>query len=62
MLAAVTLSDDLTLGLKGTADVTAKTAVGNVPISGIPFNVQSGLKGTYEYMRNFSNDFKQTLS
>ncbi|KAG6857277.1 hypothetical protein H0H87_007110 [Tephrocybe sp. NHM501043] len=45
MFAAVTLLDDLELTLKGTADVTAKTSSGNVPISGIPFNVPSSLKG-----------------
>lgn len=45
MLAAVTLEDALSLGLKGTADITAKTAIGNIPIFGIPFDVQSSLKG-----------------
>jgi len=45
MLAGVTLLDQLDLILKGSADVTAKTSVGNVAISGIPFNVPSSLKG-----------------
>lgn len=33
------------LGLSGTADVTAKTAIGDVPISGIAFDVSSSLAG-----------------
>jgi hypothetical protein len=45
MLAGVTNKDELELTLKGTADVTARTTIGNVPISGIPFNVPSSLKG-----------------
>ncbi|GLB37240.1 putative protein of unknown function (DUF3712) [Lyophyllum shimeji] len=45
MFAGVTLLDQLDLTLKGTADITAKTAIGNVPISGVPFNVPSSLKG-----------------
>jgi hypothetical protein len=45
MFAGVTLTADLALDLKGTADVTAKTTIGNVPISGIPFSVPSSLKG-----------------
>ncbi len=31
--------------LKGTADVVARTTIGDVPISGIPFNVSTSLKG-----------------
>ncbi|KAJ3838704.1 hypothetical protein F5878DRAFT_725102 [Lentinula raphanica] len=42
---AVTLSNSVSLGLDGTANVTAKTAIGDVPISGIPFNVTSSLSG-----------------
>ncbi|KAG5646292.1 hypothetical protein DXG03_003889 [Asterophora parasitica] len=45
MLAGVTLLGDLDLTLKGAADVTAKTSIGNVQLSGIPFNVASSLKG-----------------
>lgn len=45
MFAAVTLTADLALDLKGTADVTAKTTIGDVAITGIPFNVPSTLKG-----------------
>ncbi|KAG6908393.1 hypothetical protein DXG01_004822 [Tephrocybe rancida] len=44
MFAGVTLLDDLDLTLKGTADVIAKTSVGNVPIA-VPFSVPSSLKG-----------------
>ncbi|KAF5389363.1 hypothetical protein D9757_004389 [Collybiopsis confluens] len=45
MFAAVTLSGSVPLDLDGTAQVTAKTAIGNVEISGIPFNVSSSLGG-----------------
>ncbi|KIK68835.1 hypothetical protein GYMLUDRAFT_34828 [Collybiopsis luxurians FD-317 M1] len=45
MFAAVTLSSSVSLGLDGTANVTAKTSIGDVPISGIPFNVSSSLSG-----------------
>lgn len=33
------------INLKGSADVTAKTSIGNVPITGIPIDVVSTLKG-----------------
>jgi hypothetical protein len=33
------------LTLRGTADVVARTAIGNVPINGIPFSVPSSLTG-----------------
>ncbi|KAF4598358.1 hypothetical protein EYR38_006760 [Pleurotus pulmonarius] len=45
LFAHVTLQETAALELKGTADVTAHTAIGNVPISGIPFKVPSSLKG-----------------
>jgi len=45
MFAAVTLQPEVDLQLTGTANVTARTTIGNVPISGIPFNVPSSLKG-----------------
>ncbi|TFK44582.1 hypothetical protein BDQ12DRAFT_661303 [Crucibulum laeve] len=45
MFAGVTLMDTLDLELKGTADVTARTSIGDIPISGIPFDVPSSLKG-----------------
>ncbi|KAG6891741.1 hypothetical protein C0992_006161 [Termitomyces sp. T32_za158] len=45
MFAGVTLKDVVDLNLKGTADVTAKTAIGNVDISGVEINVASSLKG-----------------
>jgi len=45
MFAAVTLQGSVTLSLKGTADVTARTTIGNVPIAGVPFDVSSSLKG-----------------
>ena len=37
------------LTLKGTADVTAKTTIGNVPIAGIAFNVPSSLAGINQF-------------
>jgi hypothetical protein len=45
LFSAVTLADLVSLGLGGTANVTAKTSIGDVPISGIPFNVTSSLTG-----------------
>ncbi|CAL1708136.1 unnamed protein product [Somion occarium] len=52
LLAAVTLKDSVDLTLEGSADVTARTTVGDIPISGIPFSVQSSFKGI--------NDFEST--
>jgi hypothetical protein len=43
--AAVTDTSSVSFGLTGTANVVAKTTIGNVPLSGIPFNVQSELAG-----------------
>ncbi|KAG6854052.1 hypothetical protein C0991_011030 [Blastosporella zonata] len=45
LFAAVTLMDDINLTIEGNADVTAKTSIGNVALTGIPFNVPSSLKG-----------------
>lgn len=45
MFAGATLKDELEVILKGSADVTAKTSIGNVPISGIPIKTASSLKG-----------------
>ncbi|KAF8891683.1 hypothetical protein BD779DRAFT_1661547 [Infundibulicybe gibba] len=45
LFADVTLNKAANVGLKGTADVTARTSIGDVAISGIPFNVQSSLQG-----------------
>jgi hypothetical protein len=42
----VTILGDIPLvELQGTANVTAKTSIGNVPISGIPFDVLTDLQG-----------------
>jgi len=46
MFTQVTDKDSAALDLSGTANVTAKTTIGDVPISGIPFSVSSSLKGT----------------
>ncbi|KAI6121372.1 hypothetical protein F5141DRAFT_1186618 [Pisolithus sp. B1] len=45
MFAQVTDRDLATFNLSGTVDVTAKTAIGNVPIPGIPFSVLSSVNG-----------------
>lgn len=45
VLAEVTLTASVSLELSGTTNVTAKTSIGDVPISGIPFNVTSSLAG-----------------
>ncbi|KAH0589321.1 hypothetical protein H2248_005083 [Termitomyces sp. 'cryptogamus'] len=45
MFAGVTLQENVGLNLKGSSDVTAKTAIGNVVISGIEIDVASSLKG-----------------
>lgn len=49
MFAQVTDKVSADLELSGTADVTAKTAIGNVPISGIAFDVPSSLTGEFQY-------------
>lgn len=46
MFTQVTDKDSAALDLTGTANVIAKTTIGDVPISGIPFSVSSSLKGT----------------
>lgn len=46
MLAAVTDTAGASLGLSGSANTISKTAIGDVPIFGIPFSVTSVLKGT----------------
>ncbi|KAG6813669.1 hypothetical protein H0H92_008517 [Tricholoma furcatifolium] len=45
MFAGVTLEDEVDLTLEGTANITAKTSIGDVAISGVPFNVASSLTG-----------------
>jgi len=45
LLAGATLMDEVSVNIKGTADVTARTEIGDVPISGIPIDVMSSLKG-----------------
>ncbi|KAF9529294.1 hypothetical protein CPB83DRAFT_790385 [Crepidotus variabilis] len=51
LFAAVTLTSDIDADLGGQADVLAKTAIGNVPISGIPIAVTSHLKGINDFGR-----------
>jgi hypothetical protein len=38
-------TENVEFELKGSADVVARTTIGDVPISNIPFNVTSALKG-----------------
>jgi len=45
MIAEVTDTSSAIFDLSGTADVTAKTSIGDVRISGIPFDVSSTLQG-----------------
>ncbi|KAH8925300.1 hypothetical protein BT69DRAFT_1216651 [Atractiella rhizophila] len=45
----VTLLPEIDFILKGGADVLAETAIGNVPISGIPFNVSTSLVGLSDF-------------
>ncbi|PPQ99716.1 hypothetical protein CVT24_009699 [Panaeolus cyanescens] len=45
LFAGVTLTPDLEVELTGTADVIARTTIGDVPIAGIPLDVTSDLKG-----------------
>lgn len=45
MFAEVTDKNSATFGLSGTADVTVKTPIGDVPIAGILFDVSSTLQG-----------------
>ncbi|KAI0660249.1 hypothetical protein C8Q70DRAFT_914138 [Cubamyces menziesii] len=47
--AAVTDTSGIEFELKGTADVVARTTIGDVPISGIPFNVTTSLKGINQF-------------
>jgi hypothetical protein len=47
MFAQVTDKTSADLGLSGTVDVTVKTAIGDVPISGIAFDVTSSLAGEF---------------
>ncbi|GAA6027071.1 hypothetical protein JCM8097_006088 [Rhodosporidiobolus ruineniae] len=42
---AVTNTDGVVFGLHGGANVTAQTNAGNIPITGIPFDVQTSLAG-----------------
>ena len=45
--AAITDTQGLEFELKGFADVVARTTIGDVPISNIPFNVLSAMKGKF---------------
>ncbi|KAF8314052.1 hypothetical protein DL93DRAFT_2167525 [Clavulina sp. PMI_390] len=56
MLAAVTDGPGIEPELDGTVALTAKTAIGNVPISGIPFNVTTAIAGIEQF------DGKATIS
>jgi len=49
LLASATLTDEVSVRIKGTVDVTARTEIGDVPISGIPVDVTSSLKGAVTF-------------
>ncbi|CAA7259257.1 unnamed protein product [Cyclocybe aegerita] len=53
LFAAVTLTSDLEVELTGAADVLARTTIGDVPISGVPIDVTSHLKGIASFGGNF---------
>ena len=45
LLAAVTDTQGIEFELKGSADVVARTTIGDIPITDIPFNVTSSMRG-----------------
>ncbi|KAK7064212.1 hypothetical protein R3P38DRAFT_3165227 [Favolaschia claudopus] len=45
LFAATTLTPSIDFVLSGSANVSARTTIGDVPINGIPFNLDSTLKG-----------------
>jgi hypothetical protein len=45
LFAVVTLLPEADFVLSGTANVSARTSIGDVPINGIPFNVDSAMTG-----------------
>ncbi|KAF5351977.1 hypothetical protein D9756_007389 [Leucocoprinus leucothites] len=57
LFAGATLMDEVSIGLKGSADVTARTPIGDVPIAGIPIDVTSSLKGiaAFNHQAKLSN-------
>ena len=59
LFATFTTSSNVDLLLKGSADVVARTAIGDVPISGIPIDATTSIKGINAFnhgatMNNFS--------
>lgn len=44
-LAKLTDTEDVKFGLKGDTSVVARTIIGDIPLTGIPFNVSSELTG-----------------
>ncbi|KAK2467793.1 hypothetical protein APHAL10511_000088 [Amanita phalloides] len=59
LLASITLQGIVSLELRGSADVLAKTSIGNVPISDIPFDLTSQLKGinAFGHVASLNNVF-----
>lgn len=57
MFVGATLMSSIDIDLKGSADVTARTSIGDVPISGIPIDVTSSLKGiaSFNHQAKLSN-------
>ncbi|RPD70056.1 hypothetical protein L226DRAFT_261105 [Lentinus tigrinus ALCF2SS1-7] len=52
--AAVTDTSGIEFDLKGSADVVARTTIGDVPISAIPFDVTTSLKGINSFNKEAS--------
>lgn len=50
LFAGVTLQSSLEIVVTGSANVIARTTIGDVPISGIPIDVQSELKGNDQHI------------
>jgi hypothetical protein len=62
-LAAATLTGQVDFTLSGSADVIARTSIGDISIAAIPFNVPSSLKGINDFSGNVSlKDVKITGS
>lgn len=54
--AKLTDTDRADFGLKGTTSVLARTHVGDIPITGIPFDVQSSLAGINSFNHRFTTN------
>jgi len=53
LFSGVTLTADAAIDMRGVADVVARTKIGDIPLSGIPFAVISHLKGMHLSFHDF---------